>query len=103
MRRRIEPPNGSGPGGKSGFRRLQWAQGMTTDKDVDTQDAGLKVLSFLATSELATPDDLDLLDNLLATTELQERERSDDEIVDETDYVVDTQDEDDDEQLEEGV
>lgn len=84
------------------FRRLQWGQGLTSSEDVDTQDAGFKVLIFLATSELAAADDLELLDNLLATTELQERERSDDEIVDETDYVVDTQDEDDD-QVEEGV
>lgn len=84
------------------FRRLQWAQGLTSSEDVDTQDAGFKVLIFLASSELATADDLELLDNLLATTELQEREQNDDEDVDETDYVVDTEDQDD-EQAEEDV
>lgn len=84
------------------FRRLQWAQGLTSSEDVDTQDAGFKVLIFLASSGLATADDLELLDNLLATTELQEREQNDDEDVDETDYVVDTEDQDD-EQAEEDV
>lgn len=77
------------------FRRLQWAQGLTTaEHNEDTQAAGYSVLFHLASSELATADDLELLSNLFRTDEITQQELAADEIVDETDYVLDDEEQD---------
>lgn len=86
------------------FRRLQWAQGLTGPKHrEDTRAVGFNVLFHLASSDLATPDDLELLESLFHTHEITEQELADDEIVDETDYVLDDEDDEDDAQAEESA
>lgn len=53
------------------FRRVQWAQTLTTGPDDARRAAGLRVLNELARSDLATPDDIALIDALRQAPELR--------------------------------
>lgn len=72
------------------FRRLQWAQELSVAEDEDTATAGFEVMAELATSKLASTDDLKLLGRLMTTIELEAQNQADEGTVDERVYVVDT-------------
>ncbi len=56
------------------FRRLQWAHSLTLSNDERSRSAGFAVLQALADSELATPEDEDLLWALNDNAALDEAE-----------------------------
>jgi hypothetical protein len=73
------------------FRRVQWAQGLTTSPDDATREAGYRLLDNLSTSPLATTDDQELLLELthspaLAAAEIEVQD------VDDTAFVRDNED-----------
>lgn len=76
------------------FRRVQWAQELTTADDEDTRVAGYRVLDYLSRSRLADKDDQSLLEQLARDPALDELSAADSETVDETDYVLDNDGED---------
>jgi len=71
------------------FRRVQWAAAMATSPDPATSAAGLAVLDELATSKLANDDDLAVLQALNANTAVDEFEQNYAQIVDETTFIAD--------------
>ena len=73
------------------FRRVEWAQQMTTSSDEFTKAAGYQVLDYLSSSKLATADDQGLLERLAQDPDLAALAGVDPETVDATDYVVDTE------------
>lgn len=77
------------------FRRVQWAQGLTTSKDDDaTRAAGYRMLDKLSTSPLATTDDQELLLELTRSPDLTAAEIQAQD-VDATAFVRDNQDDPD--------
>lgn len=71
------------------FRRVQWAQGMTTATDERTQAAGYRVLAYLSDSTLASHDDQLLLEQLAMDPDLDALSGANSVAVDQTDYVLD--------------
>lgn len=74
------------------FRRLQWAEQLAADPDVDRRARGRAAMNALADSKLATPEDLDFiasitdLDNVHALEETLTAET-----VDAIDFIEDTE------------
>ncbi len=58
------------------FRRMQWAAGLTLSQDSRSRVAGLALLRILATSPLASKDDLALLSALNENEALDRAERA---------------------------
>lgn len=71
------------------FRRVQWAAAIATSPDPATSAAGLAVPDELATSKLANDDDLAVLQALNANTAVDEFEQNYAQIVDETTFIAD--------------
>lgn len=71
------------------FKRFEWATELTLQSDDAAKAAGFAALGALATSKLASVDDLKLLAALTANTGLNELEGDYREEVDETDFFED--------------
>jgi hypothetical protein len=54
------------------WKRYQWATDLTLHEDVHRRDLGLRVLELMASSRLAGPEEIDLLDEAV-TAELDRR------------------------------
>lgn len=74
------------------FRRVQWAQQLTSSADEPTKVAGFAVLAQLSRSELATDDDKEMLEQLARDPELEVLGSAPAESVEATDYVLEVAD-----------
>lgn len=75
------------------FRRVQWAEGLTAADSEQRRAAGYRALQSLSSSPMATPDDLQLLLQLVDNNDVNDVASVYGPAVDDTDFVLDTGDE----------
>ncbi len=75
------------------FRRLQWAEQLAADQDIDRQARGRAAMNALAESRLATPEDLDFIASITDLEDVHALEETlTAETVDAIDFIEDTED-----------
>ena len=74
------------------FRRVQWAQGLTSSSNPTTQTAGYRALDYLSESRLAGKDDQLLLERLAMYPPLDQIEAAARTTVDQAAFVLDNED-----------